>query len=310
MPTCVICSSSSEPLFNFDNYSFHACRDPRCRFVFVDPVPTDEELTAVYEGTESKIANSDGWTLWQDYTADKATVVETLKHQRIDWLLDNASTLNSKDAAVLDVGCSTGMFLRVMKDIGYRNLKGFDLSPTASAFVTETHGIECRDSLESFDDETFDFICCYAVLEHTKNPRDYLTLLKSKLKQGGQLLVLVPNYDSYYARLAGKSWVWLIPPVHLQYFSYNNLRRLMSDSGFRVQNAETVYSGTYLYLVAHHISKFLKRDMPSRSRTGSALSASFIKVTELMLSLALAPYAFIARRRHKHCEIRILAAKA
>jgi SAM-dependent methyltransferase len=49
------------------------------------------------------------------------------------------------------------------------------------------------DQGTNFEDETFDFITCIAVLEHLFNPFEVVEEFRRILKDGGRLLISVPN---------------------------------------------------------------------------------------------------------------------
>src|SRR5262249_8389525 len=145
-----------------------------CRHVFVDPVPSSEALAAMYDSDASSIANSDSWMLAKDYVRAPEVVRKLFRQGRIADLWRDVPGSTDRTTAILDVGCSTGLFLRVLKDLGYRCLKGMDLSPTAADYVRGTHGIPCATCLDEIPNGTIDVVTCFAVLEHTTAPVAYL----------------------------------------------------------------------------------------------------------------------------------------
>ena len=288
-PRCAACGGESGTAFNHGGYEFHRCRDRTCRHVFVHPVPGEAEIMALYDAAESHIANSNSWTVANDYARDPKVVRRQIGEGRIAALWRDAPGSEDRAIAILDIGCSTGMLLRVLKDLGYVHLMGMDLSPTAAAFVRETHGIPCVDALDDVPDAAFDIITCFAILEHVAEPAAFARSLRRKLKPGGRLVALSPNYDSVYRRLAGRSWVWLIPPIHLQYFSPASFAKALRSGGLVVERTRTTYANTYLYLVMHHLTRALGRAMPSTSRTRGSGSMAMINAVESVLRWGLAP---------------------
>ncbi len=304
--SCPVCLSASRFAYACDGYELYDCG--ACKHSFVSPVPSEEELKRIYSTDESSIANSDGWTMAEDYKANPQITHDYYRRSRLAWLEKVAGdTLRDKASHILDIGCSTGMFLRSLKDMGYARVHGFDISPVAAQFVQETHGIPCATSLDDLPNDSFDLITCYAVLEHVGDPVLFARTLGSKLKPGGKLAILVPNYDSYYSKLSGKSWVWMIPPIHLQYFVPRSLKACMSNAGLQISTLATDYSGTYLYLVVHHLMRLLKRPMPSTSRSRQGGSMALINAIEMTLKVFLSPVTALARMRGKANEIMVLA---
>lgn len=293
-----------------NGYNFYDCMEQECRHCFVSPVPSDEELLKAYDIDSSSIANSDGWTLAEDYKRNPKIIHEYCKHTRLAWLEKVAcEVLADKMSYILDIGCSTGMFLRTLKDLGYSHLQGLDISPDAARFVSETHGVPCVTRIEDLPEGRFDLITCYAVLEHVGDPIAFVQSLSRKLKPNGKLAVLVPNYNSYYRKIVGKSWVWLIPPVHLQYFNMCSLRSTMEKVGLKTQALTSGYSGTYLYLVVYHIMKLLGRQMPSTSRSRDSGTMAFVEEIEKLLRLLLWPMRKLAKKHGHGNELLILSSK-
>lgn len=265
---------------------------------------------ALYDAAESHIGNSNSWTVASDYARDPELIRRQIGDGRIAALWRDAPGSDDRATAILDVGCSTGMFLRVLKDLGYAHLMGMDLSPTAAAFVRDTHGIPCVAAFHDVPDATFDIITCFAILEHITEPAGFVRTLRRKLKPGGRLVALSPNYDSVYRRLTGRSWVWLIPPIHLQYFSPASFAGALRRGDLVVERMRTTYANTYLYLVVHHLTCALGRAMPSTSRTRGSGSMLVIDAVEAVLRVGLAPARALAYVFDKGAEVMAVARRA
>jgi 2-polyprenyl-3-methyl-5-hydroxy-6-metoxy-1,4-benzoquinol methylase len=308
MTQCPVCECLASNRFQHKGYDFFECSASSCRHVFVWPLPSEEELRSLYTVDEASIANSDSWTMAGDYVTSPQVVRDYYLKTRIRWLQKNGCII-SADTAVLDVGCSTGMFLRTLADTGMSRLHGVDLSDLHCAYVRDTHGIPCDTSLDSVPDETFDLVTCYAVIEHTRDPLGLVAAMKRKLRPGGKLMMLTPNYRSLYRKLAGSSWVWLIPPVHLQYFGNPSVAALLKRSGMEVLINSSDYSSTYVYLLVHHAMKLLGRPVPSTTRSGRPITIAMIHTLEAVIRAALWPVTSIAQMTNKHNEINVLATK-
>ncbi|MBK7659403.1 MAG: class I SAM-dependent methyltransferase, partial [Betaproteobacteria bacterium] len=75
----------------------------------------------------------------------------------------------SPDAAVLDVGTSTGTNLRLLKDMGFTRYRGLDPSPDAVRWCAEK-GLGAVDlgtvAAIPFPDATFDLVLATDIIEH------------------------------------------------------------------------------------------------------------------------------------------------
>jgi len=301
---CLLCGSESSCCSTYDGYDLYACGAPDCGHRFIHPVPTDEELMTVYDTDDSSLANADGWTMAEDYRR-APDVVRRHYEKRLQWFRENGGL--EPHHAILDVGCSTAMMLRTLKDQGFKDLWGMDLSPRACAYVEREHGIPCKPSIAELPDGMFDLIVCWAVIEHTQDPVAFVRALRAKLKPGGRLAIIMPNYQSFYRRLTGKAWIWLVPPIHLQYFGWKSMGRLLTLTGLDEVSRTTTYTGTYVYLLVYHLTKMLGREMPSTTRTGRAGFMTYaVGATEAVLSLLLLPGRLLAKVLNEGSEHRCI----
>lgn len=119
--------------------------------------------------------------------------------------------LKNKNKLFLDIGCGNGTVLNLLKEDGYRNGYGVDIS---KLFIKEGNkkglkNIHVYDGTNlPFKNKYFDLIGSFNVLEHTKEPEEFLKDQCSKLKKGGTLIVACPNFisvlfPSYHRRLKG-----------------------------------------------------------------------------------------------------------
>ena len=105
---------------------------------------------------------------------------------------------------VLDVGCGTGLWLQAVSGLGGLP-HGIDISANALA--------ACRAALPNADlhcspaeilpwaDATFDLVTCLGSLEHFLDPLAALKDMVRATKDGGRMLILVPNADFLTRRL-------------------------------------------------------------------------------------------------------------
>jgi len=111
------------------------------------------------------------------------------------WLPD------SKQSAIVDLACGFGKFLQLLKDAGYVNVTGVDLShdQVELARKVQDNVIE-MDILEFLAEhkETFDLIVAMDIIEHFKKDEvlNVLSRLNQSLKNGGRIILQTPNAES------------------------------------------------------------------------------------------------------------------
>jgi 2-polyprenyl-3-methyl-5-hydroxy-6-metoxy-1,4-benzoquinol methylase len=106
-------------------------------------------------------------------------------------------------AAILDAGCGEGALLLFLRERGYQDLHGFDLSPEN---VDICHGaglsfVEVFDALrlrEYHPDRSFDLILALDLVEHLPKAvvASFAEQLRARLRPGGQLILQTPNLGS------------------------------------------------------------------------------------------------------------------
>ena len=104
----------------------------------------------------------------------------------------------SQGAAVLDVACGTGEWLKVCQDNGAK-VSGVDLSNKAIAVCKELmpQGSFHAQPAETlpFNDHQFDVVTCLGALEHFIEPEKSLREMVRVAKRDATFLILVPNKD-------------------------------------------------------------------------------------------------------------------
>jgi len=145
---------------------------------------------------------------------------------------------NSGPGRVLDVGCGRGVLLQEFRRRGWE-VEGTELSEQAASYARQTLNIPVRiGSLETLDfpSNHFDAITLWHVLEHVENPRALLAEINRILKPDGVLMVAVPNFGSFEARVSKDKWFHLDVPRHLTHFSNVTLEEALNECGFDVRH--------------------------------------------------------------------------
>lgn len=193
------------------------CR--QCGMVLTNPRDDEETLDRIYASLEDEIYSREEPN--RERTAD----------ERLAWIESRMSP-----ARLLDVGCSTGVFVRRAAQRGWQ-VTGLD----SSRWAIELAKAQCPDGtflaqsvLESdFWQGSFDLITLWDVLEHLPSPRQALMTLHPWLTETGWLAINVPNVESRTARWLGARWV-LYLREHLWYFSPKTITALLTLTGYQV----------------------------------------------------------------------------
>jgi SAM-dependent methyltransferase len=135
---------------------------------------------------------------------------------------------------LLDVGCGRGDLASNFARAGWTSA-GLDISPAAVQAAREV-GVDAHvGTIETapWADASFDLIIMSHSLEHMPEPVQALQSARRLLREGGTLVIAVPNWDSWQRRLFGASWTPLDVPRHLTHFSPRALHRAARETGYR-----------------------------------------------------------------------------
>lgn len=225
--SCNNCGSSQyKVLHTFrGNYSgllekrFKVVLCKECGLGFLNPQPSHEDYIKHYSRDKHKPA------------PDKSGILSQKKYHRcyIQWLKAHSNI--PKDAKILDIGCGTGTFLYFLKELGYHNVIGLEISPQAVRVAKEELGIEVynRDfSNHNLPHESFDVIVGTALMEHMINPLMAIKEAAKLLKPGGLIYLNTPDLKAMNFRRTFFKF------VHPYYFTQITLSSLLQQAGCKI----------------------------------------------------------------------------
>jgi SAM-dependent methyltransferase len=101
---------------------------------------------------------------------------------------------SDKGSNMLEIGCSIGYFLKLMKDFGCKPY-GVEINASRSNYVNTILNIPCFTELTQIEERGIKFkkIFLFYILEYVPNPVAYLARLIDLLEVGGSLICVTPN---------------------------------------------------------------------------------------------------------------------
>ncbi|ABQ27224.1 methyltransferase domain-containing protein [Geotalea uraniireducens] len=164
-------------------------------------------------------------------------LLSALEQGKLCYLGVNKEILGKK---LLEIGCGKGRFLEVAKKHGVQ-VYGIEPSPRSFAFASDRLGssvspigLKKIDEAPSFPSK-FDYVMLWHVLEHLSDPGSVLSKIKEKLESDGRVVIAVPNFASFQARLGKSDWYHLDPPRHMHHFTPQSLHTLVVAKGYEVK---------------------------------------------------------------------------
>jgi 2-polyprenyl-3-methyl-5-hydroxy-6-metoxy-1,4-benzoquinol methylase len=259
--SCNLCGSSDyRVLFKRRDLSlglgemFTIVQCQRCSLVYQNPRPSLEELFSEYYPPEK----------YDQYTplvrGDRFAIRRYIRTYGLRKRYRAVIEHHPEAGRVLDIGCSTGNFLDMMREHGW-NVQGVEPGFAAAAYANDQVGISVfNGTLEEahFDPGTFDVITMWDVIEHLPDPAGSLQEVFRILKDDGLLVVATPQLDSIDAKLFGRFWIGYELPRHLTVFSRRTLSQMAEQAGFALVDRQcffgsffAFYSSVRFWLRAH-----------------------------------------------------------
>lgn len=189
-------------------------------------IPVPKNISDYYK-SEDYISHTDS----KKSLFDK--VYQAVKKITLKRKLKLINFFNTKSKKVLDVGAGTGDFLKVCK---MNSWEIFGSEPDSGARnIAAKKGVNLEKDLSKFQNQQFDVITLWHVLEHVENLQEYITTLKSLLTENGRLIIAVPNFKSYDAIMYKEFWAAFDVPRHLWHFSKTSISKLFSYENMKVE---------------------------------------------------------------------------
>jgi SAM-dependent methyltransferase len=135
----------------------------------------------------------------------------------------------------LEVGCGAGWMLRALRDRGWRvfgSERAIDGARAGAAANQIPVFVGDLDALGS--SARFDLIILFQALEHLAAPIVTLQQSADLLAPGGAMVVAVPNFASWQARMFGPRWFHLDVPRHRHHFTPAVLAAAFEKVGLKV----------------------------------------------------------------------------
>jgi 2-polyprenyl-3-methyl-5-hydroxy-6-metoxy-1,4-benzoquinol methylase len=104
--------------------------------------------------------------------------------------------------------------------------------------------------LTSFQNERFNIITLWHVLEHVHLLKETVDWLKERLSENGSLIIAVPNHESKDAEIYQAQWAAYDVPRHLYHFSQKSIKQLFEQKGFRLETLPMKFDSFYVSMLS------------------------------------------------------------
>lgn len=224
---CPVCAKDNSLfLFNKEGGSYVKCKS--CEMVYLNPVFKDTHLEEYYRlnhDIQGEIVASDSDFYISLYSKGLKSIEKYSQRKNI-----------------LDIGCSSGIFLDLAKKNSWKTY-GVELNELEAQYSFDKGHQIHNKLLEEIDfSEPFDAITLWDVFEHLKEGKKYLNMLKKLLSSDGVVFLQIPSSDSLAAKILHEKCNMYDGLEHVNLYSHKSLKMLALECGYEILDIQTVIS--------------------------------------------------------------------
>ena len=205
--------------------TFELVHDKDLDMLITHPQPSLDKLPSYYESVDY-ISHTDG---------NKSFFEKMYQFVKSIALKNKLNLINSESqrGKILDIGAGVGDFLSVAKKDGWEII-GVEPSEKAKA-IAKNKGVTFVESINDLENNSFDVITMWHVLEHVPDLENQIKELKRLIKPSGTIIIAVPNFNSFDAKYYGSFWAAYDVPIHLWHFSKTAIKKLFAKENLELQ---------------------------------------------------------------------------
>jgi len=167
-------------------------------------------------------------------------------------------TPEDSEENILEVGCSWGYFLKLVRDSGAVPY-GVEVNPIRAKYVNDDLNIPCYPDIESCESSGIRFhkIFLFYVLEYIPQPVAYLKRLINLLMDGGSLVIITPNLNDAIKDLYfNEGFIHFFYDEHaINYFSFQSVEQIAKS----LNKSNSLIETRQGYSFINHINWFLTK---------------------------------------------------
>lgn len=226
---CCLCNGKNETkdifTFSINDKMFNVRQCQKDNLLFLYPQPGDEYTKNLYNHPSYFTGEDDMYGLAVSEDKSK-NVAEIRIKEIIDYL--NKKNKNFEGISILEIGCAYGQTLIEAKKNGAHLTDGIEFSKEAVEHCNKNGlnvilGSVNEPFEEVLNNQTYDVIAIYSVLEHVNNPFQFLKRMIPLLSTGGIMIIRVPKMS--------ESGPWLSLVDHFWHFTKESLSSIIAKVG-------------------------------------------------------------------------------
>ncbi|GAA0724291.1 class I SAM-dependent methyltransferase [Clostridium malenominatum] len=231
---CILCNNGKTDLIDTKIRNVHTDKTKvykcsSCGVHFLNPYFTEKELRSFYNGEYRKNYTEENY-----YSEEKIENFFRKSIPEAEIRVSRVEKYLNKEDVILEIGCSSGYFLNILKD-KVKLVSGTEWDEGNSSYCKKL-GINTAKNIEDFKYK-FDKIFMFHVLEHMIDPINFLEKLKNSMKEDSILFIEVPNNGdillSTYDIPQFRDFYY--QSAHLWYFNRRSLSYVLDKAGYQYE---------------------------------------------------------------------------
>jgi SAM-dependent methyltransferase len=255
--------------YHLEGGSLYSCLSCGLKFRF--PVLAEEDYNRLYNTENTNWIfdeNRNDWKILKSFVEEKI----------------------SEGGKILDFGCNFG---DVLARIPEKYMKfGIEINSRAAEIArTKINATICADFNELPAGSEFDLIFAIDVIEHLQSPKSFVLKSLPYLKNGGYIVLMTGDSNSFIAKMSGAKWYYSAFPEHIAFISkswaeklckYNDNLEMFFFKNYAGTNKSFLkrlkwFSVWMVNFILRDKSKYLFRFLPKISETGMGEMKNFGK---------------------------------
>lgn len=284
---CTLCGNSKyKQIYRIKNCSVVKCIN--C-FHTYSIINEDIDLEELYSKGDYEMFDS------------KKTILESIIYFENNLIFRKIKKISKAGDFLLDFGCGKGKFLYAVKKNNWRTL-GVETSIPRATYGIKNYNLNVNTNFYNggeIEGAPFDVITLFHVLEHLYTPSEIISnLVNSNLKNGGLLVVEVPNFNSWQSLLAKSNWLHLDLPKHINHFNINIIKRLILNQKCQIIKIENFSFIAGVLGMSNSIMNIFgyKKNVMSELKYNRSLSLMIKLIISLPISFLLEIIASLFKR--------------
>ena len=230
LAVCLLCGNKGLSFLNNlrDDDQHWAAKCDTCGHTQITSLPSIEEDELYYKNNEMSKNLALESKLNEEQLMYKYEVMSTYQAETITKHIPKNST-------ILEIGSGYGWVVEKLRDKGYC-IEGIEINPLRIELAMERAGVHLKNvnilQIPPEMDERYDCVCMFNLFEHIPVPIDFLIRSSTYLKKGGQMVIEVPNLNSYLKEYSKGFKDFIFFRGHASYFTPQTLSNVIRKAGY------------------------------------------------------------------------------